>query len=448
MDIATIRTPGLGDATHVFTHEGVSVLVDPQRDVDRFLEAVDEHGGSLALVLETHLHNDYVSGGPEAARRTGADLVLPAAAAPAYRSRPAFHMEDIDVGPFAVRPIHTPGHTPEHTSYLVLIDGEPYAVFSGGSLLVGAAGRPDLLGAERADTLARLQYLSVNRLADLPGSTLLLPTHGEGSFCTASLAGGQVTSTIGGEKATSPVLAFEDEEAFVAAQLDALQPYPTYYQHMGPANLYGYEERPPEAIPELTPAEVRELAGAALVDIRDRTRFAEGHIPGSVGLEMGDRVGVWAGWLLPFDASIVLIADRGQDVAEAAAQFVRIGIDDVRGVVFGVDEWAASGGELSSHRVVTLEEMVRAWEEGEVQQVLDVRAPNEWEAGSIPGALHRYLPDLRESIPGALSTDIPVWVVCATGFRATAAVRWLEEKGHTPIVLVGEGVPELLERLG
>ncbi len=448
MDIATIRTPGLGDTTYVFTHEGVSVLVDPQRDVDRFLEAVEAHGGTLAMVLETHVHNDYVSGGPEAAQRSGADLVMPAAAAPAYRSRPAFHMEDLDAGPFAIRPIHTPGHTPEHTSYLVVIGDEPYAVFSGGSLLVGAAGRPDLLGVERADTLARLQYISVNRLAGLPDDTVLLPTHGEGSFCTATVAGGQVTSTIGAERRTSPVLRHDDEDAFVAAQLGGLQPYPTYYRHMGPANLYGYPERPRGELPQLTVAAVEAMAGVTLIDIRRREAYAAGHVAGSIGIEMSDRVGVWAGWLIPFDAAVVLIADPGQDVVEAAAQLVRIGIDDVRGVVFGIESWVDAGHELRIHRIVTLDEMVRAWKAGQVTQVLDVRAPNEWEAGALPGSVHRYLPELQQSVPGSLSTEEPVWVVCGTGFRATAAVKWLEEKGHQSVVLIGQGVPELLERLG
>lgn len=448
MDIAMIRTPGLGDTTYVFTHDGVSVVVDPQRDADRFIEAVEAHGGSLALILETHLHNDYVSGGPEIARRTGADLVLPAAAAPAYRSRPAFHMEDIDAGAFAVRPIHTPGHTPEHTSYLVVIDGEPYAVFSGGSLLVGSAGRPDLLGMERADTLARLQYGSVNRLAALPGETLLLPTHGEGSFCTATVASGQVTSTIAAEKATSPVLAYPTEDDFVDATIAALQPYPIYYRHMGPANLYGYRDRPGDGVAELSLADLDAMSGVTLIDIRERTVFAQGHIPGSIGLEMSDRVGVWAGWLIPFDASVVIVADSGQDVAEAAAQLIRIGIDDVRGVFHDIDGWRDEGRDLRSHRTVTLDEMVAAMTAGEVGQVLDVRAPNEWESGHVEGSTHHYLPDLPASVPGNLSTDMPVWMVCGTGYRATAGVKWLEEKGHEPIILVGEGVPELLARLG
>ena len=206
MEIISFRTPGLGDQSHLLTHEGHGVLVDPQRDVDRFTAKAAELDVELRFVLETHLHNDYLSGGEQVALRTGAQLVLPAAAAAAYPHTPAFHLEDIpgERG-LSIRPIHTPGHTPEHTSYLVLLDGEPVAVFSGGSLLVSSAGRPDLLGPERARTLARLQHGSLHRLAGLPGGVKLLPTHGEGSFCTSTGAG-RYTSTIAEEVGSHPCL--------------------------------------------------------------------------------------------------------------------------------------------------------------------------------------------------------------------------------------------------
>lgn len=211
MDLVSFRTPGLGDQTYLLIHEGKGVLVDPQRDIDRFLAVAAERDIDLRFVLETHLHNDYVSGGEQAALRTGAELVLPAAAAAAYPHTPAFHQEEIKGGGLTIRPIHTPGHTPEHTSYLVLIDGQPAALFSGGSLLVASAGRPDLLGPERARTLAKLQYGSLRRLAGLPRELGLYPTHGEGSFCTASGAG-RFTSTIGDELNSNPLLKVSDME--------------------------------------------------------------------------------------------------------------------------------------------------------------------------------------------------------------------------------------------
>lgn len=445
MDITSIRTSGLGDATYVLVHDDVSVIVDPQRDVDRFLEVVESTGGELRFVLETHMHNDYVSGGREIARRTGADLVVPAAAAPAYRSLPAFHMEDIDGGPFVVRPIHTPGHTPEHTSYLIVIDGAPVAVFSGGSLLVGSAGRPDLLGPERADTLARLQYRSVTRLAGLPDEVELMPTHGEGSFCTASGAG-RTTSTIGEERRSNPVLLYPDEDTFVKGQLAGLQPYPAYYRHMGPANLFGYPAIDDAPLPSLTTEQLAAAGDAVVVDIRPKQEYADHHIPGSVGLELGDQVGVWVGWLFPHDSDVVLIANHDQDVDEAVRQFRRIGMDNLVGIHWGLGDWIAEGRAIASHETIDVEGFLARWRRDEIHQVLDVRAPNEFETGSLDGAIWSYLPDLARQIPDELDRARPVVVACRTGNRATAAVRWLEAAGYRPVVLIGGGIPDILDR--
>src|SRR5689334_11268926 len=239
MEIHSFRTPGLGDQTYLLEHDGLGVLIDPQRDVERFLAGVRERDVQLRWVLDTHLHNDYVSGAEAAARATGAELVLPAAAAQAYRATPAFHLEDLtgERG-LSIRPIHTPGHTPEHTSYLVLVDGEGVALFSGGSLLVGSAGRPDLFGPERADTLARLQFLSINRLAQLPPQLELFPTHGAGSFCTASGAS-SYTSTIGDEVRDNPLLQLETAEELSEELRRSPMPVPGFYRHMAPANTYG-----------------------------------------------------------------------------------------------------------------------------------------------------------------------------------------------------------------
>jgi len=354
MKVTTIPTAGLGDATYLLTHDGGGVIVDPQRDVERFERAVLDAGIRLTHVLETHIHNDYVSGGRELARRTGARIVMPAAAGVAFDHLPAFHNEDLPGGSVLIRPLHTPGHTPEHMSYAILVDGEVVAVCSGGSLLVGSAGRSDLLGEDRAEQLARLQYLSVHRLAGLPDATGLYPTHGEGSFCTASGAGRSV-STIGMERRTNPVLAYPDVDAFVAGQLAGLQPFPAYYAHMGPINLKGPE---PLMAPDLDVLDPSDLPDhARLVDIRPRAAYAAGHIPGSLGLEMSDQVAVWAGWLLPFDSPVVLVAESGQNVEEVARQFGRIGFDNVLGVVYGVSGWVTAGGSVASFETRTMGEL-------------------------------------------------------------------------------------------
>ncbi|MFO7547694.1 MAG: rhodanese-like domain-containing protein [Acidimicrobiia bacterium] len=445
VDIQTIRTPGLGDATYLLIHGDRAVVVDPQRDLGRFLEPAERAGAAIRFVLETHLHNDYVSGGLALAAQTGAELVLPAAAGAAFRHTPAFHLEDLGDDDLAVRPIHTPGHTPEHTSYLVLVGGEPVAVFSGGSLLVGSAGRPDLLGSDRADSLVRLQYRSVHRLAGLPDHLGLFPTHGEGSFCTAGGAG-RTVSTIGEERRTNPVLAYPDEDAFVAGQLTGLQPYPVYYARMGPINLMGPAPMPETVIPELTVDDIRSLpAEVTLVDARPRRVHAAGHVPGSLGLELRDDFGTWAGWLLPFNGPIALVLEAGQDLDEAVVQLARIGFEDVRGVMWGLEAWAAAGLPLASFDTVDVAGFGEAVGRGE--QILDVRSPGEWEQGWLEGSLHRYVPDLLGPLPDGIDPGRPVWVACASGYRSAFAASLLERHGIRPVVLIEAGVDEVRRHL-
>ncbi|QYC40247.1 putative metallo-hydrolase [Nonomuraea coxensis DSM 45129] len=437
MEVLSFRTPGLGDQTYLLTHDGRGVLVDPQRDIGRFLDAAAERDVELRFVLETHLHNDYVSGGEQAALRTGAELVMPAAAAPAYRHTPAFHLEDIDGGGgLALRPVHTPGHTPEHTSYLVLIDGEPVALFSGGSLLVASAGRPDLLGPERARSLARLQHISLRRLAALPPGTALYPTHGEGSFCTATGAG-RLTSTIGAELADNPLLAVDDPEKFADTLLAAPAPIPAFYRHMGPANTLGVPPMPPVQVPELD-----EPAAGHVVDVRPREAQAGGMLPGSYGIELDNDFGSWTGWLLPHGEPITLVAGPGQDVTEAVTQLAQIGVDTVQGVVRDLGDAATQ-----TYRLVDLGTFVRLLREPDAQ-LLDVRMPSEREQVRLPGAAERFLPDLfTQGVPDALDQERPVLVACASGRRAAIAAARLAGAGYRPIALTGAGVPDVVSAL-
>jgi hydroxyacylglutathione hydrolase len=447
MEIQSFRTAGLGDTSYLLTHDGLGVLVDPQRDVDRFLAAVEQARVQLRWVLETHLHNDYVSGGRPAAASTGADLVVPAGAVVPFDHVPAFHGEELAERGLTIRPLHTPGHTPEHLSYLVLFDGDPVAVFSGGSLLVGSSGRADLLGAGKARGLALAQYHSVCRLAALPDDVGLYPTHGEGSFCTASGAS-RHTSTIGEEKRSNPVLAYPDAEAFVAGELDGLLPYPSYYAHMGPANYRGPEPIPERSVPELAVDDLVALADdVTVVDARSRQRAAAGHLPGALTVGLSEQFGVWVGWLAPFGAPLVLVVDDDTDVDEALVQLARIGFDDVRGVFRDLAGWQQAGHPVATFRLEPLDAFAKlAAEPG--TQVLDVRDPNEHAAVRLEGATHRYVPDvLRAGVPEALERDKPVLVACGSGYRAAMAASVLREEGFEAVVLDDAGVAEVVEAI-
>lgn len=444
MEILGVRTPGLGDTTYIVTYDGLGILVDPQRDVDRFLDPFAERDVELRWVVETHLHNDYVSGGVVAAQRTGAELVLPAGAAPEFPNTPAFHRERFGDATLAIEPIHTPGHTPEHMSYLVIVEGEPIAVFSGGSLLVGSAGRPDLLGPERADTLARLQHGSVHRLAELPDELGLYPTHGEGSFCTVSGAG-QTTSTIGAEKRSNPVFSYEDVDAFVKGQLGVLQPYPAYYRYMGPANLAGGTALPEHQLKVLSVSDVEShLDSAAIIDMRSRDAFAAGHIPSSLGIELADDFAVWVGWLVDIDTPLILVVDPDQDIDEARTQLGRIGYDNIVGIVDGVEAWERAGNSLDRHTNIDLSEAIRLLRDG--TPLLDVRSPGEYEDQRVDGSIHIYLPDLVDSDPTDTIGDEPVIVACGSGYRANTAASLLQRRGVQPIVLASGGIGDLVQR--
>ncbi|MFP3913293.1 MAG: MBL fold metallo-hydrolase [Actinomycetota bacterium] len=430
IDVLTFRTEGLGDSTYLVTFQGLAVLVDPQRDIERFLAALDS--SEPRWVLETHLHNDYVSGGLAAARRTGAELVMPAAAAPAFAHTPAFHMEDLVEGDLAVRPIHTPGHTPEHTSYLILVDGNPQAVFSGGSLLVGSAGRSDLLGPERAETLARLQFGSVRRLAALPGETGLYPTHGAGSFCTVSEAG-EATSTIARERRDNPALTAPDADDFVGTHLAGLQPYPRYYARMAPINLRGPAPMPQDPAPRSDPSALDPTS--TVVDIRPASSYAAGHLPGSVNIPLSEQFGTWFGWLIPADAEAHLVAENEAEVDEALLQLRRIGIDQVAGVVLpdgdvsGVESRTALVSEIPADG-----------------QILDVRSPAEREQLAPEGTLYRYLPDLLDGPPPEMDQAEPVWVICASGYRSAIAASLLRHQGIDAIPVLDGSVADLVQQ--
>lgn len=442
MDLITFNTPGLGDNTYVVAHGETAVVIDPQRDFGRFLTATDGLGATVRMVFETHVHNDYVSGGLALAGAAGADLVLPAGAGAAFRFRPAFHHEDIDVGGITVRPLHTPGHTPEHVSYLVLIEDEPVGLFSGGSLLVGAAGRTDLLGMDKADSLARLQFGSIQRLATLPAEVGLYPTHGPGSFCSVSAVGGP-SSTIGTERATNPLLAISDAETFAANQLSGLQPYPSYYRHIGPINSRGSGPIPAGPVRSLDPSQVAALMDdeVAVVDGRPRATVARTRIPSSWAIELGGSFATWVGWLLPFDQRLVLVLDDEGELDEARTALGRIGFTRIEGVLWGIDGWVAEGRPVASHPTVTAGEFVAA--AVDPSQVLDVRAPDEWDDGHVEGSIHRHLPDLVESIPDDLDPDLPVYVGCSGGHRAAAAAAVLADAGYRPVA-IEPGIAALL----
>ncbi len=430
MKVDGFATPGLGDTSYVVAEGRSAVVIDPQRDIARFLDHVDEHELTVTHVLDTHVHNDYVSGAKPLADHLGADLVMPAGSGAEFSFRPAFHQEIIAANELTILPLHTPGHTLEHTSYLLSVGAGAGAVFTGGSLLVGSAGRCDLLGQHLATQLTRLQFGSLNRLAALPGEVEVHPTHGAGSFCTAS-AGSRGSSTIENERRTNPALAYRDEEAFVTGQLTGLLPYPDYYAHMAPINRRGPEAIDASLPPEITAVQAQ-ASGAAIIDTRDRYAFARGHISGSLNVELSKSFAPWVGWLVEFGTPVAVVVDDPDAALRASVELGRIGFAVV-GAVHRLD-----GIELASSKTAGPVELAAAVDGA---TVIDVRDPAERAATPVKGTIHRYVPDLRERLAGP---GDEVWLTCETGFRAAVAAGLVERQGATPVVVASGGIPDLL----
>ncbi|MFI7283761.1 rhodanese-like domain-containing protein [Micromonospora chersina] len=446
VEVSVIATSSLGDRSYLASDGRVGVVVDPQRDIDRVLYLAGEKGVRITHVVETHIHNDYVSGGLELARVTGARYLVAAADEVGFERVP---VSDGDVVPVSdgvrLRVIGTPGHTFHHVSYVLdeATDGgwEALGVFTGGSLLFGTTGRTDLLGGGHAHELAHHQHASARRLADLlPDGAQVWPTHGFGSFCSASQSDAP-ESTIGREKAKNAVLRLAAEE-FVAEALGGLDAYPAYYAHMGVANAAGPAPVDLTPVTRADAAELRErmAAGQWVVDLRHRKAYATSHLAGTVSLGLDGPMSTWLGWLIDWGTPITLLADTPEQVADAQRELVRIGIDrPAAQATGGVEQWTTDPAQLRELPMADFPALAAA-RAGNAPAglpvpdvVLDVRMTNEWKAGHVEGAVHVPLPDLPKRL-----TDLPpgaVWVHCGSGYRATAAASLLANAGRTVVVV-------------
>jgi rhodanese-related sulfurtransferase len=387
-------------------------------------------------VFETHIHNDYVTGGLALAKETGAAYHVNAEDQVSFDRTPVTDGQVIEVGPtMRVRAMHTPGHTHTHLSYALEADGDPVAVFTGGSLLYGSTGRPDLLGPEHTDTLVRAQWRSARRLAtELPDETAVYPTHGFGSFCSATQSEA-AASTIGQERVANPALT-QSEQAYVDQLLAGLDDYPAYYAHMAPANAAG-PEAPDLSPPSVAdPAELRRRidAGEWVVDLRTRSAFAAGHVSGTVNFGLDGPFITYLGWLIPWGATVTLLGETAEDVAEAQRDMARIGLERPAAMATGkAEEWAGDTAP-TSYPVATFDDLATEMREAdEPPFVLDVRRASEHAASAVAGAvnipIHQVL-DRLDELPGSR-----MWVHCAGGYRAGVVAALLDARGHDVVAI-------------
>ena len=432
MKVTIIETSGLGDRSYVVADGGAAVVIDPQRDIDRVLDVVGE--ARVTHVLETHIHNDYVTGGLELSRAVDAEYVVPDGEELGFPARRVVDGDVIESGQIRLRVIHTPGHTEHHVSYELRDgSGDPVGVFTGGSLLFGSTGRTDLVDDAETEALTRAQYRSVRRLADsLPDGAEVYPTHGFGSFCSASSVD-EDSSTIGRQRETNPALT-KDEQDFVDELLAELSAYPAYYAHMGVINSEGPAAVDLSAPKPIDPEELRRRleSGEWVVDLRHRVAYAAGHLKGSLGFELSGSFVTYLGWLHPWGTPLTLIGEDQEQIADARRELVRIGIDDIAGAADV--EAVGDAADERRYRVADFAALAVAFGTDGLT-VLDVRQSDEFTESHIAGAVNIPLHELLDRVDELPAGD--VWVHCASGYRASIAASILDSRGRD-VVLVDD----------
>lgn len=446
LQVDVLETPELGDRSYV-VHDGrVAVVIDPQRDLDRLERLVAASGVVVGMVLETHIHNDYVTGGYELSQRCGVPYAVNAADAVGFDRLMVTDGDELQVGHLQVRVVATPGHTDTHLCYVISDVNDPHcppAAFTGGSLLFGSVGRTDLVDPDRTVELTRAQYRSARRLADdLPENTAVYPTHGFGSFCSSGSATGGQDSTIGLERSRNDALTADDEDGFVSRLVAGLSAYPTYYAHMSPLNRRGPRDPGWSSPAPVDPAELarRIQAGEWVVDLRSRTAYATDHLAGSVSIELGAQFATYLGWLMPWGAALTVLGDSSEHVIDAQRQLMRIGIDQIAGAAVGPLDETAAGLERRGYPRARFSELADRLRD---DVLLDVRRDDEYAAGHIPGSVHvplHALPRRLHEIPAGR-----IWVHCATGFRAGIAASLLDRAGRE-VVHVDDDYARVAER--
>jgi hydroxyacylglutathione hydrolase len=434
---------GLGNSAYLIgshdTKKGI--LIDPLRDVDVYLSTASRLGLTLTHVLDTHLHADFISGNREIAHQTGAVIGASAEAKVGFEHKPLDEDSIIDLGAFQLRVLTTPGHTPEHISFLLVdADGKtPSALFSGGALIVGGAARTDLLTPELTRPLASHLYHTIHdKLLKLPDEVNVFPTHGAGSFCIAP-ASSERTSTIGHERKTNALALANSEEEFIKRSLTGLPLYPTYYKYMRGINQRGAKIL--GGIPVLKPLSAGEVKllmdeGVVVLDVRHQKAFGAGHVPNSFGIRVDAPLIVWAGWVIPFGSRIILLGENADERSEATRQLIRIGYDDIVGYLDGgIEAWAREYA-VETVRSLSSKELKEQLDE---VTLIDVRRLSEWESGHIAGAIHFEGGRIAwEELNFPM--DKPLAVQCASGNRSMVAISVLKRRGIHNVIQVDGGI--------
>jgi glyoxylase-like metal-dependent hydrolase (beta-lactamase superfamily II)/rhodanese-related sulfurtransferase len=441
LHLIPIVDEGLGNSTYLLDlGAGLALVVDPERDVREVRAEARRLGLTIAFAAETHLHADFISGVRELAETEGATVLAPEVGRRGFAHTGLKDGAQLHVGAYALQALATPGHSPEHLSYLLLDGDRLVGVFTGGSLMVGTAGRTDLVSPEMTVPLARAQYRSLQLLMELPDETPVWPTHGAGSFCS-SASGGERTTTIGRERDTNPLLRVAGEDSFVDVLLGSLGTFPDYFLRLGELNLRGPAVL--AAAPALSALSLEQVInfqneGAQIVDARRAADFAAGHVPGSLSIALRPVFATWLGWLADPQRPVVIVRSPDQDPEDIVWAAAKVGFDTLAGELDGgLPAW----GETTTARTSSLigpGRLVRGAEA--LSSVIDIRQATEFRAGHIADARNIELGGLAEHLSELPSG--PLVLMCGHGERAMTAASILERAGRTDVAVLDGGATD------
>jgi hydroxyacylglutathione hydrolase len=418
-----------------------AVVIDPRRDVSVYLAAARQRGATIVAAIETHVHADFVSGASELAR-TGARVYAGPGADLAFGHHEVRDGELLAIGDVTLGFLHTPGHTFEHIAILVEAPGQPARLFTGDLLFVGSVGRPDLVGETETRQLASDLFDSLGRIMALGDAVEVHPGHGAGSLCGAGI-GTDPSSTIGRERAQNAMLQHSDRASFVSAVLADIPPTPPYFARMKRINKEGPPQvDPARKLPALRPAAAAALAadGALIIDLRTAAAFADGYPDGAINIGHGTKVGYWAGWVVPADAPLILLADEPAHAQDASLQLHRVGLDRIEGMIAGgFEAWVGAG--LSTARIgkISVAELRKRIESGTDLTLVDVRTPREWQSGHVDGAINIPVGEIPARV-AELPRESKVATICEGGYRSSLAASLFAQEGFPDVTNVAGGM--------
>ncbi len=427
----------LAHASYLIGSEGDAVVVDPQRDVDQYIDEAAAHGLTIRYIIETHLHADFVSGHRELAGRTGAEIVFGHRAGAEFPHRAIRDGEELQVGKIILRALETPGHTPEGISWVVIdtdVSDTPQKVLTGDTMFIGDVGRPDLVGSKgfSAEQMAGMLYDSLHdKLLRLDDAVEVYPAHGAGSSCGRNISK-ETSSTIGQQRTTNYALRPMSKKEFIELMTSDLPEAPGYFSMDAEINRRGAGMLSDIQVSPIT-AEALNLRiqqGAQVVDVRESTAFANGHIPGSLNIGLKGGYAGWSGSLLKPSDALFVVAEGKDEIDEAIMRLARVGLENVEGYLEGgILAWDRAGLDLATLPQISVGELhAQVTEDGKKLQILDVRAPSEFGSGHLPGAKNVPLSEIQKQL-GTLDPSQPTAVICAGGYRSAAAASILQRHG-------------------